>query len=172
MLNKKLSLILMMLICIASALALPKPSNPADPFESPQTLSIYGSDSLPVLDITASENTLMGSECSNLYATSGEYCSGHVRVYFQCLPAIDGSQWEQRSENCADYPGGGRCVEEDGKAQCVDYAGTTSYGKKMLVIGIVLIVGGVLAGIYGHPIFFILVIMGVWLLIKMYLGGV
>ena len=174
MINKKISLtILSIILCCAVVLAIPKPDQPADPFSTSEyeTLSVSGeSQSLPALDISASPNSLMGSECTNLYASTGDYCSGHVRIYYQCLPTLYGSEWQQRNENCEDYEG--RCIEEDGRAKCVDYPGSTSHGKKMLFIGIALIVIGVLAGIFAHPIFFLLCILGIWMIIKMYLGGV
>ena len=154
----------------ASAIAIDQPENQADPFESPHTLSVYGDSGLPDLDITPSPLSIMGSECSNLYKTTSEYCSGHVRIYYQCLETMDGGEWQQRSENCEDYSG--RCIEEDGQAKCVDGLGQTGYGKKMLYWGIGLLIAGVLAGIFIHPIFYLIVIYAIYILIKFFMGGV
>lgn len=164
------------LFCLPISLAneIEQPPHPDSPFEpSDSLLSVFQPQSeLPDLDISASSNSLMGSECSEKYATTGEYCSGHIRIYHQCLPVSDGLEWQQRSENCGDYPGGGRCVMEGGKAECVDYAGQSSYGLKLLLFGVALTLGGAALGIFVHPVFFILVPIGVWLLIKFFTGGV
>ena len=152
----------------ASAFAISQPDAPKDPFQS-LTLTVANDGSLPNLDISAM-NSFAGTECSNLYASSNEYCSGHVRIYYQCLPTVDGGEWQQRSENCEDYSG--RCIEEDGSARCVDGYGQTGFGKKLLVWGVVLILVGIGLAIWVNPIFFALVIIGVVLLIKFFLGGV
>lgn len=173
--NKKLTLSILAaviaLMSIAIAESIPKPSQPSDPFEPSVLLSVYGSSSLPALDITAS-NSFAGTACTEKYASTGSYCSGHVRVYYQCLPTMDGNEWQQRSENCGDYPGGGICAMEDGQATCKDYAGQTEYGRKMLFMGIGLVVVGALAGFFVHPILFLLIPMGVWILIKLWVGGI
>lgn len=203
--RNKLSMIAMLamilILCIGLAYAIDKPSHPDDPFEPDglSTLSVAdsGDNTLPPLSIAPSPNSLMGSSCSNLYKTTGEYCSSHIRIYYQCLETMDGGEWQQRSENCGDYPGGGRCIEEDGQAKCVDFAGTSPYGTKMLVIGLVLIAVGV--GTFFIPfrkknrgkgrgkgkskkrsmlpyfvwlLGIVLVLLGIWMLIKMILGGV
>ena len=166
------------LLCAIPAVAdqdISQPDNPGDPFaNSGGTLfSIFKGDSaLPPLDITLSTSSIMGSECSNLYTSTGHYCSGHLRIYYQCLPTMDGGEWQQRSENCGDYPGGGRCSQGSGKAECVDYLGDTTHGKKLLWWGIGLIILGLVLGFFVHPLFFIIAIIGIYTLYKFFLGGV
>lgn len=169
-LKNKLILMIVLILASVSVLAITQPENPEDPFSSPQLLSVYGDSALPPLDITTSPLSIMGSECSNLYVTTGEYCSGHVRIYYQCLQTMEGAEWQQRNENCEDYSG--RCIEEDGKAKCVDGYGQTGFGKKLLIWGIGLLIVGAVAGYFIHPILFLVAVYGVWLLIKFFLGGV
>ncbi|MFC1591653.1 hypothetical protein ACFL43_03915 [Thermodesulfobacteriota bacterium] len=173
------------LLALNIAYALDKPQQQSDPFdvyqEKESILSFTSEKSylLPDIDISSSPLSIMGSSCSNLYSTTGEYCSGHVRIYYQCLQTVEGSEWQQRNENCEDYSG--RCIEEDGQAKCVDGYGQTSYGKKILWTGILLIVVGaafcilVFMGII-HPFFVflgaLLVYLGVTMLIKFFVGGV
>lgn len=176
---KLIGLIVCFLICVSFAYAIPQPNQPNDPFSSIQTLSITGGSDNLDLDISPSSLSIMGSSCSNLYSTTGEYCSGHVRIYYQCFETLDGGQWQQRSENCEDYSG--RCVEEDGKAKCVDGYGQTPYGKKLLWIGVSLIFIGLLICVLSligviHPFFIflgaLLVYLGSTMLIKFIVGGV
>lgn len=175
--SKILTTILLAMLCICysgSAYAMDKPANPSDPFNSYSTsLSFMSTEQiLPSLSIAPSENTLMGSACSNLYATTGDYCSGHMRIYYQCLETLDGGEWQQRTENCEDYIGGGRCAVQSGQAKCVDYAGTSSHGKALLFWGIGFLIVGVIGGIFVHPIFYMAVVLGLWLLLKFFVGGV
>ena len=135
-------------------------------------LSVYQDSSLPTLDISASPLSIMGSQCSNRYATTGDYCSGNIRIYYQCLQTADGMEWQQRSENCEDYPGKARCSEADGTAKCVDFAGSNDNTRLMVILGIVFIIGGIVLGIVGHPVMFIMAVAGVIMIIKVLSGGI
>jgi len=164
----------MTLLALASffVFAIDKPLAPSDPFDSNVLLSVYGKSSLPALDISASPLSIAGSECSNIYASTGDYCSGNIRIYYQCLQTMSGMEWQQRSENCEDYLGKGRCTESDGKARCVDFAGSRTESKAVIIVSIALILIGLVLGFTFHPIFFGLVILGIYFLIKTISGGV
>lgn len=179
-----IAIMLMLVVALSvSAEDIPKPAAPVDPlagFLQPDgTLAITGAgDSAAPLSISSSGTGLEGTPCTNLYATMDEYCSGHVRIAYQCRETIDGPEWTQISENCANYLGGGICVMEDNKAVCDSFAGSTSQGKKMLWIALGLIVVG------GSLIFIpflapgpqivgaVMMLISIWLFIKLYLGGV
>ena len=175
--NKTLwTIFLISAFCIASAMATEQPNSPPvaplDPFGQDVLLSAFGDTSLPALDLSAYPLSVMGTQCSNVYATTGDYCSGNIRIYYQCLQTMDGSEWQQRSENCEDYPGKGRCSEADGQARCVDFAGSTSSTRAMIIIGIVLIIGGILLGFLVHPVFFIASLVGGYMMFKTISGGI
>ena len=78
-------------------------------------------------------SSIIGDSCTNEWSTTGDYCSGLIRIYYQCVPSLNGLIWEQRSENCGSY--GGRCMIKDGVAQCVDLPGETPYSHKVMLIG-------------------------------------
>ncbi len=168
----------MLMIAAPLAFALSQPTQPDDPFgDMPLTLSsLPGTSGLPDMDIHPSSLSIAGSACSALYSTTNEYCSGHIRIYYQCLDTIEGPEYQQRTENCAEYPGGGICVQDGSKARCESYTGTTSYGKKLLMTGIGLIAGGILLMILAPLLFKIggmaLILLGLYYLLKLWLGGV
>jgi len=47
--------------------------------------------------------SITGEPCSNQYKITGSYCSGNLRIYYQCLPSSSGWIWQKRVENCGDY---------------------------------------------------------------------
>jgi len=167
---------IMVLVMMGMAFAQPDspPPETDDPFETTDGAFslIGGEEETPSIDLTPSGSSLSGSSCSNQYATTNEYCSGEVRIYYQCLPTADGLEWQQRSENCGDYVGGGRCVEEGNKAKCVDMGGDTSYGKTVLALSMVLIIIGSILGYYVSPWLYTIILPGIILLIQFILGGV
>lgn len=62
-------------------------------------------------DIVLYSGSIEGTACTNRYATSGDYCSGNIRMYYQCDYKNGGLTWQKRSENCMDY--GYLCVSGD-----------------------------------------------------------
>jgi len=47
---------------------------------------------------------LDGQACTLEYATTGSYCSGSLRMYYQCLyQTVDSMAWEKWSEDCSAY---------------------------------------------------------------------
>ena len=70
-----------------------------------------------------------------------------------------------------DYPGKARCSEADGTAKCVDFAGSTEHTKLLVILGIVFIIGGIVFGIVGHPVMFIVSIAGCYHANKSFIWG-
>jgi hypothetical protein len=138
-------------------------------------------DKLSVLTTQPSAN-IAGQSCSNMYATTGEYCSGHIRQYYQCLPSTTGGQWERRSENCMDYLTGGICMEDSGKATCevgvTEHVRNTSIWLSVaIIVGIGLLIGGfflptIYLKIAAMFVGGLLLLYGINLAQKLILGGV
>ena len=138
-------------------------------------------EQLSVLTTQPSPN-ILGQPCTNLYATTGEYCSGHIRQYYQCVPSTTGGQWERRSENCADYFTGGICMEDSGKATCevgvTDHVkNTTIWLLVAIIAGIILLIGGfflptMYLKIAAMFVGGLLIVYGINLAQKLVLGGV
>jgi len=77
------------LLAISPVLAVSQPPN-FNPLSKSDIYSVTGA-------------SIEGEPCSNQYKISGSYCSGNIRMYYQCLPSSTGLTWQKRSENCGDY---------------------------------------------------------------------
>ena len=81
--------------------------------------------------------SIEGTSCTNRYATSGDYCSGNIRMYYQCDYKDGGLTWQKRSENCGDY--NYICYAGD----CVESSTSNVFMKNaMLIIGGIIALGG------------------------------
>jgi len=122
---KKVVMLLIMLTVIPLVVALEQPLSSEDLIFSigqPEGLS----------------TTIEGTICYKEYGTTEGYCSGDIRIYYQCLQRMEGLQWIRQSENCADYDG--RCVIREGKATCLTgesggFSGTTI----IIIVGIIIV---------------------------------
>jgi len=141
---KQIIYLIMSLILISSVFAVSKPAHQPDPFTT-FYMSITGTQQVEALSVAPNPDSIVGKECTNIYSTIGDYCSGHLRIYYQCLPHTDGNWYEQRTENCENYDG--RCAVVNSKAQCVDMPGTSPYSRKLFIAGLIfsltLIGGGI-----------------------------
>ena len=118
----------MMVLLLSPILAISQPSN-YDPLgDIPRTTILYS-----VMD-----GGIIGESCTNQYKTTGDYCSGNIRQYLQCLPGSYGSMtWQQRSENCGDY--GYICYAGD----CVPSSTSNVFMQNaLLIIGGIIAIGG------------------------------
>jgi len=175
---KKIIYLIMSLILISSVLAVSKPAQQPDPFKV-FYLTVAGTQKLTAFDIAPPPSSIVGRECTNLYSTTGDYCSGHLRVYYQCLPHLDGNWYEQRTENCKDYDG--RCSVINNVARCTDMSGTSPYSRNLFITGLIvnlLLIGGglFLAKKTENKNWYGLIILGILALIltiaKIQIGGI
>ncbi len=119
---KKIVMLLILMTVIPLVIAL----------EQPLTIDIFSIEQPEGLS-----TTIEGETCYKEYATTEGYCSGNIRIYYQCLQRLEGKQWIRQSENCGDYDG--RCVIRDGKATCITGEGGGISGKTILIIvGVIL----------------------------------
>ena len=164
---KKLIILLMVLILCASVFALNQPAKPDTEIEG---------------DISATGSTsIQGTSCTNLYETTGDYCSGHLRIYYQCLPTLDGGQWEQRTEDCESY--GGRCSELFTEAKCVDYPTSSPRSKIIIAVSILFLIISALLIVFSKKMFkkawaipltigILLAILALWTIFTVIVGGI
>jgi len=82
----------------------------------------------------ATTGTIEGQECTNEYAVTGEYCSGAIKEFYQCLRYdMNTMIWQKRSEDCSKYSA--VCIAKD----CTfGYVGS-KLGVAVLVSGLILI---------------------------------
>jgi len=121
---KKIAMLLVLMTIIPLVIALEQPLGTEDlifSIEQPESLS----------------TTIEGERCYEEYGTTEGYCSGNIRIYYQCLQRMEGLEWIRQSENCGDYSG--RCVIKDSKAQCITGETKTSTKTIAIVIGIILL---------------------------------
>jgi len=127
--EKYLAIAVLLLMTIAAVGAIPQPQE-ALPQPNPATF------------------TIEGEPCYEKYKTTEGYCSGNIRIYYQCAPRTSGLEWTRQSENCGDY--NGRCVIRDNKATCI-VGGPYSGSNITIIIGFIIfiiVVIGVIAIIW------------------------
>ncbi|RLJ00632.1 MAG: hypothetical protein DRP06_01690 [Candidatus Aenigmatarchaeota archaeon] len=123
MLKKMFYLAIISLLFLSPILALSQPSNYNPMGEIKNSITVY-----------SVAGGVIGESCTNQYKIIGDYCSGNIRQYLQCLPSVNGLTWQQRSENCGDY--GYLCYAGD----CVP-----SSTSNILMQNVLLIIGGIIA---------------------------
>lgn len=83
-------------------------------------------------------------ECTEYWAESNSRCSGDLRIYNQCIRKVVGGEWEQRTEDCSDYPDGycmdGKCYTSGEEATPI--GAQMDYFIKILA-GAIIIIGGI-----------------------------